>query len=201
MPLDPSGEATADEVTARILEAASAIFAMQGPDAVTIKWICREAEVTPDMVFARWPDVLSVLGAVLDDIADQFERLALLPASAHNALTRVALTDRYQRIVARALLDGVNPAALQQHFPVIEALVARGVSERGVDERSARYRVSQIYALEWGWRLFGSHLLRICGLDEDSGEDHSAQLLALEESISWLPPMLPPLDRAGPTDA
>jgi hypothetical protein len=137
-------------------------------------------------VLERWPDVPSVLGAVLDDIADQFGRLALLPISDHNALTRVALVDRYQRIVARALLDGVNPATLQGSFPVIEHLVQRGVTERDVDERTARYRVSQIYALEWGWRLFGSHLLQVCGLEEDVDETHSAQLLALEERISWL---------------
>ena len=88
--------------------------------------------------------------------------------------------------MARALLDGVNPATLQGSFPVIEHLVQRGVTERGVDERTARYRVSQIYALEWGWRLFGSHLLEVCGLNEEPDETQSAQLLALEESISWL---------------
>ena len=185
MPGDRS-DATAEEITARILEAAGGIFSLQGPDAVTIKWIGLEAEVSPETVLERWPDVASVLGAVLDDIADQFGRLALLPATDDNALTRVALVDRYQRIVARALLDGVNPATLQQSFPVIEHLVQRGVTERGVDERTARYRVSQIYALEWGWRLFGSHLLTVCGLDEEPNETHSAQLLALEESISWI---------------
>ncbi len=195
MTVDPSGDATADEVTAKILEAASGIFSAQGPDSVTIKWIGLEANVTPEVVLARWPDVQSVLAAVLDDIATQFDRLALLPVSEHNALTRVALTDRYQRIVARAVLDGVNTATLQRRFPVIELLVARGMSERGVDERSARYRVSQIYALEWGWRLFGSHLLAMCGLGDESDESSSAHLLALEEAISWLPP-LEPLDDA-----
>ncbi len=186
MPGDRSGDESPDDVTARILEAAGGIFANQGPDAVTIKWIGLEASVPPETVLERWPDVPSVLGAVLDDIADQFGRYALLPVSDHNALARVALVDRYQRIVARALLDGVNPATLQRSFPVIEHLVRRGVDERGVDERTARYRVSQIYALEWGWRLFGSHLLQVCGLQEEPDESHSAQLLALEEQISWI---------------
>ena len=186
MPGDHSGDYSPDDVTARILEAAGGVFSTQGPDAVTMKWIGLEADVAPEVVLERWPDVPSVLGAVLNDIADQFGRLSLLPATDHNALTRIALVDRYQRIVARALLDGVNPATLQGSFPVIEHLVQRGVTERGVDERTARYRVSQIYALEWGWRLFGSHLLEVCGLNEEPDETQSAQLLALEESISWL---------------
>jgi len=186
VPGEGNGVETEDDVTARILEAAGGVFSQQGPDAVTIKWIGLEASVPPETVLERWPDVPSVLGAVLDDIADQFGRLSLLPATDHNALTRVALVDRYQRIVARALLDGVNPATLQSSFPVIEHLVHRGVDERDVDERTARYRVSQIYALEWGWRLFGSHLLQVCGLEADADETQSAQLLALEERISWL---------------
>jgi len=200
VPGAPSGEGTAEEVTARILHAAGDIFSAQGPDAITIKWIALEAGVSHEEVLARWPDVPSVLGAVLDDIADQFGRLPLLPISDHNALQRVALVDRYQRIVARSLLDGVNPATLQQEFPVIEHLVQRGMAERDADERTARYRVSQIYALEWGWRLFGSHLLTVCGIDEEPNEAHSAHLLALEEAMSWMRTLDPDAASYGPSE-
>jgi AcrR family transcriptional regulator len=191
----PGGGASADEVTAKILEAASALFAAQGPDSVTIKWIGLESGVSPDEVSARWPDVPAILGAVLQDIAVRFDRLQLLPKSEETALTRVALTDRYQQIVARALLDGLNPATLQSEFPVMEGLVRWGVSARGIDERSARYRISQIYALEWGWRLFGEHLLTACGLEAESVEDQARELLALQDAISRLPPVDPAPDQ------
>ena len=193
MPADPiSGEGAGDEVTAQILDAAATIFARQGPASVTVKWICLEARVTPEELLARWPDVNAIVGAVLDDLADRVEAVALLPvADEANAVARIAIVDRYQRIVARSLLDGLNPAELQTRFPVVDHLVARGIEELGLDERSARYRVSQIYALEWGWRLFGPHLIEACGLDGEPDELMWAELWSLEDEVSRFPPVTP----------
>jgi AcrR family transcriptional regulator len=197
VPGDPSGEAAADEVATTILEAASAIFARSGPASVTVKWICLEAEVDPDEVLARWPDVPSVLGAVLDHIADQYDELVPLPESSHNMSRRIAIIDRYQRIVARALLDGVNPALLQRRFPVIDDLVARRVRHVDPNERTARYRISQLYALEWGWRLFGAHLTAVCGLEDLSDEELASQLLNLQRALGRTPGVEPPRRRAA----
>jgi AcrR family transcriptional regulator len=197
----PGGGESADEVTAKILAAAATVFSMQGPDSVTVKWISLESGVPREEVHARWPDVLSILGAVLDDLAARIERLGIAPPTDESALTRVALIDRYQRIVARALLDGVNPASLQSDFPVVEMLVQRGIAERGVDERTARYRISQIYALEWGWRLFGPHLLAACGLGDEPPEVHANELFVLQEAITWLPPVAPPSATGGTGEA
>jgi len=58
VPGDRSGDETAGgRHRPGFLEAASGIFSSQGPDAVTIKWIGLEAEVAPETVLERWPDV------------------------------------------------------------------------------------------------------------------------------------------------
>ena len=95
----------------------------------------------------------------------------------------MALVDRYQRIVARSLLDGVNPATLQHEFPVIEHLVQRGVTERDADERTARYRVGPDLRPRVGLAALRIALLTVCGIDEEPNEAHSAHLLALEEAM------------------
>ena len=197
------GETAGDEVTTRIIEAAATNFARQGPGSVTIKWVCLEANVTPEQVFARWADVNAILGAVLDYLADQIERVALAPITDEAmALERIDVVDRYQQIVARALLDGINPATLQSRFPLIDQLVVRGMAERGLDERSARYRISQIYALEWGWRLFGPHLMEACGLTDEPTDVAWTELWSLEGAITYFPPIAPlsdPSDRPPET--
>jgi hypothetical protein len=93
--------------------------------------------------------------------------------------------------VARALLDGVNPARLHDSASDMKDLIEMYQTSFRLDERTARYRVCQACALEWGWRLFGPHLLIACGLDDEPEGVPFRELQNLHEYLVGLPPVAP----------
>ena len=190
-----TGDGTDDEVAERILAAAARVLAIEGPARTTLKWVAREAGVTTEDVAARWPTVSDLLGAVLDELSARIEVEApnpKLPEEAPPALDPhlIGLVAQFSEIVARSLLDGFNPAELQSQFPMLDRLVKFGM-DLGVDERTARYRVCQFYVLEWGWRLFGPHLLVACGLTDEPDGRPLEELRVVERSLAQLPPVEP----------
>ena len=181
--------------TERIIAAATRVLAVEGPARTTVKWVAREAGVSTEVVASRWPTVSDLLGAVLDTLSARIEMEAPnpnLPEPAPTALDPhlIDLVAQFTDIVARALLDGFNPAELQSQFPMLDRLVKFGM-DLGVDERTARYRVCQFYVLEWGWRLFGPHLLVACGLTDEPEGRPVKELRVVERSLADLPPVEP----------
>jgi len=179
----------------RILAAATRVFAVEGPARTTLKWVAREAGVATEDVATRWPTVNDLLGAVLDSLSARIEGEAPDPGLPDRAPTTldphlIDLVGQFTEIVARSLLDGFNPAELQSQFPMLDRLVKFGM-DLGVDERTARYRVCQFYVLEWGWRLFGPHLLVACGLSDEPEGRPVQELRVVERSLANLPPVEP----------
>jgi AcrR family transcriptional regulator len=182
-----------DATVERVLAAATRVLAIEGPARTTLKWVAREAGVSTEVVAARWPTVSDLLGSVLDELAARIEGEApILPAAEPPTIEPhlIDLIGQFTEIVARSLLDGFNPAELQSQFPMLDRLVKFGM-DLGVDERTARYRVCQFYVLEWGWRLFGPHLLVACGLADEPADRPVAELRVVERSLANLPPVEP----------
>ena len=205
----PQGEATVDTTLdeaaiRRIIDAATEVLAEEGPTRATIKWVAREARVDANVVSARWPTMSDLMATVLDDLAERIEVQARfrywdmpdLDEEADAEWTR--LLALFSRLVGRSLLDGINPAELQDHYPLVERMVKGGV-DLGLDERTARYRTFECYAIEWGWRLFGPHLTVACGLEDESPEDIRAELTRLQWRLRDMGPVAPPSD-PGTTD-
>jgi AcrR family transcriptional regulator len=181
--------------TERILAAATRVLAVEGPARTTLKWVAREAGVATEDLAAQWPTVSDLLGAVLDRLSAQIEGEAPNPNLPDTSPTPldphlVDLVGQFTEIVARSLLDGLNPAELQSQFPMLDRLVKFGM-DLGVDERTARYRVCQFYVLEWGWRLFGPHLLVACGLSDEPEGRPVQELRVVERNLASLPPVEP----------
>jgi AcrR family transcriptional regulator len=198
----PQGEdnvdTTLDEAaTRRIIEAATEVLAAEGPTRATIKWVAREARVDPSVVAARWPTMEDLMATVLDDLAVRIEtqahfRYRDLPQVDEEVDAEwTRLLALFSRLVGRSLLDGVNPAELQAHYPLVDRMVKGGV-DMGMDERTARYRTYECYVIEWGWRLFGPHLAIACGLDDESAEDIRTEITRLQWGLRDLPPVPPP---------
>jgi AcrR family transcriptional regulator len=182
-----------DATIERVLAAGTKVLAIEGPARTTLKWVAREAGVSTEVVASRWPTVSDLLGSVLDELAARIEGEAPTLPTAQPATIDPHLIDligQFTDIVARSLLDGFNPAELQSQFPMLDRLVKFGM-DLGVDERTARYRVCQFYVLEWGWRLFGPHLLVACGLAEEPEGRPMEELRVVERSLANLPPVDP----------
>jgi len=83
----------ADEVRARLLEAAQQRFAARGYDAVSVRELARAAHVSPAMIAYYFGDKAGLLDAVFDRVFErllgQLRRLAEAPASEREAPERL----------------------------------------------------------------------------------------------------------------
>ncbi len=194
MPVDeqgrtPDGGGLSEADRRRALEAARVLFRSFGPNQTTLKWVAREADLRSEHLRDQWQDTGGLLLAVVDDLALQLDALLvhdLEPFDDGRDATRTRLLEDYILISMRALLDGVTPARPDTRFPLIDNIVEAAV-QRGADERTARYRVCHTLILEWGWRLFGEHLLDVCGLETESMATATTELHAVEVSLRRLP--------------
>jgi AcrR family transcriptional regulator len=190
----PDGGAGLDDATVRrVLDAATELLAREGPARTTLKWVAREADADPAAVADRWPTVEDLLGAVLDDLAVKSERLVsddLRKIVRDEDADLASAIQNVNHIVARSLLDGVNPATIQPRFPISDRLV-KTLLEGGMDERTARQRVLECFALEWGWWLFGPHLAVACGLGDVPIDELRADIRRIERRLIIEPPIEP----------
>ena len=89
-----------------------------------------------------------------------------------------ATLDAHQRIIAHLLLEGYDLTTLRLDSPVVPRLVEMVPREAG-DDVNVRVELAlrslQILAMGMGWRLFGTYLLDVTGLEaEDRDEVHLA---------------------------
>jgi len=190
-PAENSAQVLSDDERERALVAATDLLVHQGPSAVTLKWVAMNADVSADLVAATWPTVESVLDAVLERLSARYEDLTGGVLGAELAADEAAVIDAYQRIIARALLDGVNPASPERDRGRNDRWVKLFQAQFGLDDQGARLRLAQTFALEWGWRLFGPHIKLACGLGQQSDAELIDGVRDLEQLIIRLPPTEP----------
>jgi TetR/AcrR family transcriptional regulator, repressor for neighboring sulfatase len=172
----------------QVLAAATDLFAREGPPRSTLRWVALVSDVPVELVSSEWPTIDAILVDVLDRLSRQMTGLEGDVSPPAELLGEGAAVDLYQRIVARCLLDGLNPAALLKDFPHGDQWATILQEQIGLDEVTARQRLSQIVALAWGWRLFGPHLRIACGLPDEPDEALTLELHKLVATIVNLPP-------------
>src|SRR5690349_93796 len=175
-----------DAARTRALEVGAQLFATHGPRPVTMKWVAMEAEVPLEWLEARWADVEALLTDVLEHEAAKLSSASpTLPIIHGDDFTSVAdgVLDVYDRIMVRAILDGVEPARLQRRFPVIERLVG-ALRDQGLDEATARSRAFEVALLELGLRLLGPTLATACGLRDCSADDAVELVRRLQRTLA-----------------
>jgi len=187
-PAENSAQVLSDDERERALAAATELLVHQGPSTVTLKWVAMNAEVSADRVAATWPTVAAVLDAVLERLSTRYEDLTGGVLAAELAADEAAVIDAYQRTIARALLDEVNPTSPERDRGRNDRWVKLFQAQFGLDDQSARLRLAQTFALEWGWRLFGPHIKMACGLGHQSDAELIDGVRDLEQLIIRLPP-------------
>ena len=170
-----------------VLAVATDLFAEHGPATLSLKWVALEADLPSELVATEWPTIESLLAAVLDRLSTQFEEAGGDVMSA-DASVGSEIIDAYHRIMARALLDRADITSPVRDVAQIERWVKVLQDRFGLDEYGARLRLSQTFALEWGWRLFGPHLQTACGLDDEPADGFLIEIRKLEAQILAMPP-------------
>lgn len=163
----PKGRA---EVKRALLDAAAELLAERGPEAVSVRDVAARALVNHGLVHRHFGSKRELVRAVMADLTSKLaaEVHALPPTTMPSALATTAEANVYWRVLARALLDGIDPRELQGGFPVVRLLLDRareaqhaGLLRRDVD---ARLLTATGLALGLGWLLFEPFVLAATGL-------------------------------------
>ena len=163
----PKGRA---EVKRALLDAAAELLAERGPEAVSVRDVAARAVVNHGLVHRHFGSKRELVRAVMADLTSKLaaEVQALPATTMPSALATTAEASVYWRVLARALLDGIDPRELQGGFPVVRMLLERaaeaqraGLLRRDVD---ARLLTATGLALGLGWLLFEPFVLAATGL-------------------------------------
>lgn len=163
-----------EEVVAAILEAATDLFAERGPAATSIRDIATRSNVNHGLVFRHFGTKDKLVGTVLDHLGAV--TTAALHADPSSPEAERAM-ERHMRVMARTLLDGYPAGKLQTRFPGAAELYDRFRPAHD-DDRSARFAVANILALQLGWRLFAPFLRSAAGLDDLTDAEQKEALRA-----------------------
>lgn len=131
---------------------------------MSVRELASAAGVNHGLVHRYFGSKDGLLGAVLDDLAGR------IAAALEDRDQPIGLddpdVDAYWRVLARAILDGRDPGALQSDFPTFRALVERQAAA-GHSAAEARERAAHVLALELGWRMFEPFLTAAAGMRSD----------------------------------
>ncbi len=159
-------------VRAALIAAATELFALHGPAAVSVREIASRALVNHGLVHRHFGSKEALLAAVLAklarDLAEDMQRSPARRRPAWKALRATRKQGTYWRILAHTLLAGRKVAEVQTEFPVIGALVqatrngqAAGRFDPGLDPRAL---TATGVALALGVLMFEPYLLAATGL-------------------------------------
>jgi AcrR family transcriptional regulator len=150
-----------------LVDAARALFAEHGPDAVSLRDIARRAGVNHGLIHHYIGSRDDLLRLVFDRSTDQARRQVEGAADVTAALA--ALWDLgegssdYTRLLAWALLEGHDPAEFHGRSAALDAVVRAS----GGDSRDLRVALAMAMVQTLGWKLFGRYALLAAGLDDD----------------------------------
>jgi TetR/AcrR family transcriptional regulator, repressor for neighboring sulfatase len=163
-----------DQVQRATIRSATTLFAERGIAAVSVREVAGHAGVNPALVHryvgGKGELVRGVLGALLDDMRGDLDTFAsedipVLPRHPEQTLAT------YQRIAAHIVIEGGDIRDYQTDFPVIRYIIEEIQRRTGTDERTARIRGAQIFALDLAVRLFEPVLMGAAGLTADDADD------------------------------
>jgi AcrR family transcriptional regulator len=172
MSIDAQKPKGRDEVRAALISAGARLFAERGTRAVSVREIAREAGVNHGLVHRHFGSKQGLLRAVLQQLADDVAGALgpgrpdeTLPELLAGALSATVNQGVHWRIMARAMLDGEDPAALQQDFPVVARMLA-AARRSGGGGLSPEATVTLLVSTLLGVLLFEPYLRQSTGQDE-----------------------------------
>jgi len=173
-----------ESVRAALIEAAARLFAEQGPRAVSVRQVAREAGVNHGLVHRHFGSKEGLLQEVMTHLASRIAGSMGSPSKGENLAgllgdTFGATADAvHWRILARAMLDGQDPTDLQQDFPVVARML--DAADRGTSSPlSSKALVSLILAAGFGMLLFEPYLKAATSQDEEAWRETRRELMAL----------------------
>jgi AcrR family transcriptional regulator len=156
-----------------LVEAARALFAEHGPDAVSLRDVARRAGVNHGLIHHYIGSRDDLLRLVFDRSTEQARRQVEGATDVTAALRALrdlgGASSDYSRLLAWALLEGHDPAEFHGRSSALDAVAgAAGEGDDSRDSRDLRVALAMAVVQALGWKLFGRYAVLAAGLD---GED------------------------------
>lgn len=170
-----------DHPASAILVAAAELFGQRSPSAVSLREIARRAGVNYGLIHHYYGTKDAILAELLRrGSVNGAERMrdAGSVDDALVALTTPGERSSHARMLAWALLDGVDPAKLVAVSPTITRLSELiAAAERDGEGPDPRVLAATTVATILGWNFFRPFIAAIAGMDDDT--ELSADVLTL----------------------
>lgn len=154
-----------DEVRRAVIDTAATLFAERGVDAVSLRDIARDADVSLGLIGRYVGDRDDLISAVLDDLSDQLARSLVEQPLLGQGFDRDTVMGKWSRIFGSLTIAG-HPLAVHTSFNPVLALAQVAEDNYAVDSWTARIRAVQIAAAALGWRIFEDWLVAAAQLDD-----------------------------------
>ena len=184
----PDQDAIAQRLPTRaaLLQAAAALFAEKGVEAVSTREIASKAHVNNGLIHRHFRtkdallrEVLESLSAEISAVDQEGEESAILV----RFFQAVRERETYWKLLARTMLDGQPIDHVQQTFPtmglaiqLIREMQSQGKGPTGSDPRTV---AAMIAAVAFGWLVFEPWLLAAGGFADDEKEAAGRDVIRL----------------------
>jgi len=177
-----------------VLDAAAALFARRGVDAVSLRDIAAEADVHLSLIGRYVGTRDELVLAVFDDLSDQLARAVLDHPLERQGFEADTVMGKWVRIASALVIAGTSLVGRDGFNPVL-AMAATLMDAYGLDSQTAHLRAAQITAAALGWRIFEEYLVAAGELEavplETLRDEHVRSLRRLG-ATPWPSPPDPP---------
>jgi TetR/AcrR family transcriptional regulator, repressor for neighboring sulfatase len=184
----PSGP---DQVRRAVLDAAVALFAQRGVDAVSLRDIAAAADVHVALIIRYIGHREELVAEVFRHVSDQLARAVEENPLATQGFSPDTMMGKWARIAAALVISGRSLESRRDFNPVVtmaQTLMAR----YGMADEAARLRAAQIVAAALGWRIFEAYLVEAAGLDDVPLETLRDELARSARQLGAIPWPSPP---------
>jgi AcrR family transcriptional regulator len=167
------------EVVEALIASAAELFARHGVNGVSLRTITKHAGVNLGLLHRHIGTKENLYRLTLEHLAKEIA--VEIPANANllegirHAFTSLERHAQFWRLLARTLLDGVQPEDLHTNYPVADHLLglARQALKEGslTEDIDPRFLVATMFAFSLGFQLFEPFILRATSLEGLDPED------------------------------
>jgi AcrR family transcriptional regulator len=184
-----------EAVKKAILDATENLLLKKSPDKITVREIAEAANIKHPLIHRHFGTKDAVIIAVhARSIAKTQRKVAKVKNLEGNVAMffEVVKKNKFRQVaLSRAMIDGINPRAIQSQFPVMQRLLE--LLKKRYDETNSQSRfepemmTAVLGATALGWFLYEPFLLAAIDLEEnDKDEIHETVVEIIEEIIRKL---------------
>ncbi len=181
----------AEEVKTAILDAAEKLLLERNPNQISVREIAQAANVKHPLIFRHFGTkanlILEVNFRSVSEVKTKVEKIENLDGNIFAFFQAVEKNKVRQISLARAMLDGIDPNLLQNHFAVMQRFVelVKKKQKESVTEAKSDPRIvaAAMTATAFGWILYEPFLLASAGLAPENREQIVKSVARMLEAI------------------